>query len=125
MSVSRAQRKVERKRKLLNRKRRIQYRLRDINWEPQDEPMFTARNIHYELADRVRGLGLGGIGAIHLLGRRTGLIEALDKRLHLLKIHKPYHESDHVLNIAYNILSSGTCLEDIELPSLFSTFNYG
>ncbi len=38
-----AQKKVERKRKLVNRKRRIQYRLRDINWEPQDEPMFTAR----------------------------------------------------------------------------------
>ena len=27
----------------------------------------------------------------------------------------PYHESDHVLNMAYNILSGGTCLEDIEL----------
>ena len=26
----------------------------------------------------------------------------------------PYHESDHVLNIAYNILAGGTCLEDIE-----------
>ncbi len=41
-----AQRKVERKRKLINRQRRIRYRLRDICWAPQDEPMFTARNIH-------------------------------------------------------------------------------
>ena len=72
--------------------------------------MFTARNIHYELADRARGLGPGGIGAMHLLARRTGLIEAIDRRLHLLKVHLPYHESDHVLNIAYNILCSGTCL---------------
>jgi len=110
-----AQKKVERKRKLVNRKRRIQYRLRDINWASRDQPMFRARNIHYELADRVRGLGAGGIGAIHLLARKTGLIDEIDRRLHLLKIHKPYHESDHVLNIAYNILSSGTCLEDIEL----------
>ena len=77
--------------------------------------MFTARNIHYELADRARGLGPGGIGAMHLLARRTGLIEAIDRRLHLLKVHLPYHESDPVLNIAYNILSGGTCLEDIEL----------
>ncbi len=115
MSNSKAQKKVERKRKLINRKRRIQYRLRDIKWAPQDEPMFTASNIHYELGDRVRGLASGGIGAMHLEARRTGLIEAIDRRLHLLKIHKPYHESDHVLNIAYNILSSGTCLEDIEL----------
>ena len=26
----------------------------------------------------------------------------------------PYHESDHVLGIAYNVLSGGTCLQDIE-----------
>ena len=115
MNKSKAQRKVQRKRKLINRKRRIQYRLREINWAPQDEPMFTASNIHYELADRVCGLGPGGIGAMHLVARRTGLIQAIDKRLHLLKIHLPYHESDHVLNIAYNLLAGGTCLEDLEL----------
>ena len=76
MSKSRTQRKVERKRRLINRQRRIQYRLREINWAPQDRPMFRARNIHYELADRVRGLGPGGIGAMHLLARQTGLVEA-------------------------------------------------
>jgi hypothetical protein len=77
--------------------------------------MFTACNIRYELADRARGLGPGGIGAMHLLAVRTGLIEAIDCRLHLLKVHLPYHESDHVLNIAYNHVTGGTCLEDIEL----------
>jgi hypothetical protein len=81
----------------------------------RERPMFTASNIQYELADRVHGLGSGGIGAMHLLARQYGLIEAIDRRLHLLKIHQPYHESDHVLNIAYNLLSGGTCLEDIEL----------
>ena len=115
MSDRKHQKVVERKRKLLNRGRRIRYRLRDRVWAPQDRPMLTAGNIHYELADRVRGLGPGGIGAMHLLARRSGLIEAIDRRLHLLEIHLPYHESDHVLNIAYNILSGGTCLEDIEL----------
>ena len=77
--------------------------------------MFRARNIQYELAEKARGLGVGGIGLMHLLARRVGLIEAIDQRLHLLKVHKPYHESDHVLNIAYNALCNGTCLEDIEL----------
>jgi hypothetical protein len=100
---------------LINRKRRIQYRLRQRTWTPQDRPMFSARNIHYELAERVRGLGPGGIGALHHLARRVGLIDALDRRLHLLKVHLPYHESDHVLNLAYNILCGGTCLEDLEL----------
>ena len=32
----------------------------------------------------------------------------------LLRRHLPYHESDHILNIAYNILCNGDCLEDIE-----------
>jgi len=77
--------------------------------------MMAASNIQYEVAQRSRALACGGIGAVHLLARRTGLIEAIDRRLHVLKVHLPYHESDHVLNIAYNILAGGTCLQDIEL----------
>jgi len=77
--------------------------------------MLTARNIHYELAGRSQGIASGGIGSMQLLARKIGLVDAIDRRLHLLKIHLPYHESDHVLNIAYNILCGGTCLEDIEL----------
>ncbi len=49
------------------------------------------------------------------VARQTGLIDAIDRRLHLLKIHLPYHESDHVLNLAYNALCEGTCLQDLEL----------
>jgi len=103
------------RRQLAKRKRRIQYRLRDIHWTDQPKPTFSASNIRYELADRVGGIDCGGIGLMHLLSRRSGLIDALDRQLHLLKFHVPYHESDHVLNIAYNVLSGGTCLEDLEL----------
>ncbi len=84
--------------------------------------MLAASNIQYELAQRVRGLACGGIGVIHLLARRTGLIDAIDRDLHLLKVHKPYHESDHVLNVAYNILAGGTCLQDIELQRNHEAF---
>jgi Transposase DDE domain group 1 len=104
-----------RQRKLTNRKRRIQYRLRDIRWREQPQPMYKASNIHYDLSGRTRGLDAGGIGAMHRLARCTGLIEAIDRRVNVLKVHLPYHESDHVLGIAYNILCGGTCLEDIEL----------
>jgi len=76
--------------------------------------MFRAGNIQYEMAERTRGFAYGGVGAMHLLAQRTGLISALDQELHLLKRHLPYHESDHVLNIAYNILCHGDCLEDLE-----------
>jgi len=45
--------------KLKRRKQRIQYRLRDINWKEQPKPMFSAKNIHYDIADRTRGLAYG------------------------------------------------------------------
>jgi Transposase DDE domain group 1 len=77
--------------------------------------MFTASDIHYEIADRTRGLSSGGLGALHALAHQVGLIDALDDRLHLLKFHFPYHESDHVLTFAYNALCDGTCLQDLEL----------
>ena len=98
-----------------NRKRRIERRLGDRHWTDQVEPMFSASNIQYEMGERTRGTSVGGIGTMQLVARRTGLIEAIDKGVHVLKRHLPYHESDHVLNIAYNALSGGTCLEDIEL----------
>jgi hypothetical protein len=75
----------------------------------------TASNIHYEISERTHAVGTGGIGGMHLLARRVGLIDAIDSSLELLTYHLPYHESDHVLNIAYNVLAGGRCLEDIEL----------
>jgi hypothetical protein len=96
-------------------KRRLERRLDKSRPIRGDQPVLAASNIHYEIADRVHGISHGGIGAFHLLARRIGLIEAIDRELHLLKIHLPYHESDHVLNIAYNSLCNGDCLQDIEL----------
>ena len=77
--------------------------------------MMTATNIHYEQADRVRGLSAGGIGAIFLLAQKIELDKEIDRTLHLLKRHLPYHESDHVLNIAFNILAGGKRIEHLEL----------
>jgi hypothetical protein len=77
--------------------------------------MMSASNIHFEMAERGQALNYGGIGAIHLMGQRLGLAQEIDGRLQLLKRHLPYHESDHVLNLAYNALLDGQRLEDIEL----------
>jgi hypothetical protein len=76
--------------------------------------MYRASNIQYEHSDRVRGLASGGIGAMHQLAQHTGLVAAIDQHVEVLKVHLPYHESDHVLGIAYNVLCGGTCLQDIE-----------
>jgi hypothetical protein len=106
----------ERTRRLLRqRQRRILDRIAHRPGPESDQPMMTATNIHYELGTRVQGLSAGGIGAMLLLARKTGLIRDIDHKLHLLKVHLPYHESDHVLNIAFNILAGGQRIEHIEL----------
>jgi hypothetical protein len=79
------------------------------------QPQFAASNIHYEVSAKVSAINCGGIGVFHLLAQRYGLIDAIDRHLYLLKLHLPYHESDHVLNVAYNALCGGACLQDIEL----------
>ncbi len=99
---------------LRQRKRKIRSRL-DKRSLPEDlGPMLTPGNIHYEISDRSSGMLYGGVGAMQVLVQRLGLEEAINRRLNLFKVYNPYHESDHVLNIAYNILCNGECLEDIE-----------
>jgi hypothetical protein len=101
--------------KLRQRKRRILKRIENRPGPERERPMITASNIQYELTDRVHGLACGGIGAMLLVACKTGLTGDIDRRLHLLKRHLPYHESDHVLNIALNILAGGHKLEHLEL----------
>jgi hypothetical protein len=110
------------RRRLRNCKRRIQRRLRKRQWQEQRRRLFRDRNIHYEIGAKTRGLRCGGLGAVHLLVRQLGLADALDRDLHLLKRHLPYFESDHVLNLAYNFLAGGTCLQDLELLRTHETY---
>jgi hypothetical protein len=85
------------------------------NTQGCERPMLTASNIRYELAARTRALSAGGIGLIHGLVKALRLDDTINTRLHVFKLHNPYHESDHVLNIAYNVLAGGACLEHLEL----------
>ena len=95
-------------------KRKIRARL-DKKTLPEDlGPMLNPGNIQYELSDRNHGMLYGGMGAMQKLVQQLELGEAINQHLHLFKLYNPYFESDHVLNIAYNILCNGECLEDIE-----------
>ena len=107
--------KTSLRRRLAAGKRRIEKRLNKFDGRGCDRPMLRPANIRYELAQRTQGMTYGGIGSMLLLVGQLGLAEALDRRLQLLKLHLPYHESDHVLNFAFNALCDGTCLEDLEL----------
>jgi hypothetical protein len=107
--------KAKIKKRLKNCKCRIQHRLRKRQWDVQRHPMFRQQNIHFEIADKAKGLRCAGLGAVQLLVQKLGLAEALNSHLHLLKRHVPYFESDHILNLAYNLLVGGKTLNDLEL----------
>ncbi len=107
--------KARRQRKFAADKAAIERRLKNAVAVNPDGPVLGRVNIAYELAERTKAVAHGGIGMIAKLVETLGLAEEIDASLHLLKLHKPYHESDHVLNVAYNSLCGGRTLDDIEL----------
>ena len=102
-------------RQLAKRKRRIRRKLQRARRRGDvGRPDLTPDKITYEISDRTSAVGHGGLGAVHQLVQRLGLPRRIDENVHVLKLHRPYHESDHVLNLAYNIFCGGRTLEDIE-----------
>jgi len=77
--------------------------------------MMAGGNIVYDFDGRNQAIANGGIGTIHQLAARSGLIDEINTRINLLKRHLPYHESDHILNMACSYLTGVSCLQDIEL----------
>ena len=92
--------KQRRQRKLAAESAAIERRLKNAVAVNPDGPVLGRSNIAYELAERTRGTAHGGMGMIAKVVKHSGLAEEIDSALHLLKIHRPYHESDHVLNVA-------------------------
>jgi hypothetical protein len=107
------------RRQLQRGKRKILERLAPLigGTEPrqQGQPEFNGPRPTYEIAGRAHAIACGGIAAIHHLVRRVGLPQQIDTQLGILKRARPYQDSDHVLNIAYNLLCGGQVLDDIEL----------
>jgi len=103
------------RRELDKRKRQVETRLdKATRGGARETPMLSANKAHYEISERTRATAHGGIAAVHAVAHSSGLVEQIDKRLEVLKVHLPYHESDHVLNVAYNALCGGQTLDDIE-----------
>ena len=99
---------------LERRQEELQERL-DPSWQPDTtEPVLAPGNIRYEMAARTKAINFGGLGLIVQLVRNLGLAEVINEGLHLFKRHRPYHESDHILNLVYNIISGGQNIEDLE-----------
>lgn len=104
--------------KLRQERRTIERRLARAKggMKPRSEgPELSTRSVHFELSERTRAIGAGGLGAMLEVVADIGLAKRIDDGLPLLERYRPYHESDHVLNIAYNVLCGGRTLDDIEL----------
>ncbi|WP_420481605.1 IS1380 family transposase [Actinopolymorpha pittospori] len=84
------------------------------HWGEQPSPMLGSGTVSYEVGGNLDATCFGGIAAVHRLVTKLGLVDQINEGLHLLKVHLPYHESDHVLNLTYNVMCGGTRLEDIE-----------
>ena len=96
------------------RKKNIAKRIDRNNYPTHNGPVLNTPNIQYDLSGRDRGFAYGGIGVVQRMVKQLQLDQIINEKVSVFKIHNPYYESDHVLNIAFNILCQGDCLEDIE-----------
>ena len=78
-------------------------------------PMLRCPKTKLELSEKTKAVNCGGLTFVQQMVRQVGLAESINRHCPIFKVHLPYTEADHVLNIAYNILAGGTCLEHIEL----------
>jgi hypothetical protein len=95
------------------RKRRLLQRI-DKKQGASRTPMIRPPRSNYELAEKPQAVACGGLGMIMDLVRETGLRDEINRAARVLKVYAPYDEADHVLNIALNLLTGGTCLEHLE-----------
>lgn len=103
------------RRNAARRRRKVAARHRQAgHWGERPVPMLTSQKVGYEVGGKGEATGFGGLFAMHRLVSRLGLAKAIDASLELLKIHLPYHESDHVLTLAYSVLCGGTRLQDVD-----------
>ncbi len=85
----------------------------ELPWPEHDGPVMRMPKLHVETEERATVTRFGGLGLPEQFCRRFGVAALLDEHVEVLKIHNPYHESDHVLAQALNLYVGGTCLEDM------------
>ncbi len=100
---------------LRKRKQNIPHRIDRNTYPTHTGPVLNTPNIQYDLSPRDRGIAYGGIGVVQAMVKPLQLDRVINQDPRVFKIHNPYDESDHVLNIAYNILCQGECLDSLAL----------
>lgn len=78
------------------------------------KPQMSAKGINFEFSDKISAITCAGAPLLYQMCERLGLSKIINEKVHVLKQHQPYHESDHVQSIAFNLLAGGTCIDHIE-----------
>lgn len=84
----------------------------ELAWPETQGRVMRHPLLHLESDPRGEITHYGGLVLAQQFVRRFGVAKRLDNGLRLFKRHAPYHESDHVLALAYTLYTDGTCLED-------------
>lgn len=108
MKTTTREKSARRKRRIAKRNNRKKDRL-------EGKKVLGSAPIRCDVESRHTGTADGGAGLMRQVVDTVGIADAIDSEIHLLKSHRPYHESDHVLAFAFNALCGGTCIEDFEL----------
>jgi hypothetical protein len=77
--------------------------------------MLATRAVQYEFSERTQAISAGGMGVVQQLARQLDVAHSINRRCPILRFHLPYSEADHGLNLAFNLLAGGQCLEHLEL----------
>jgi len=86
--------------------------LEELPWPETEGRVMRHPLLHLESDPRGEMTHYGGLVLAQQFVRRFRVAPRLDGTLRLFKRHAPYHESDHVLALAYTLYADGTCLED-------------
>jgi len=78
-------------------------------------PAIRTTATKFELSEKAQAISCGGIGIIMQMVNQLDLRKFINDAVSVFKLNLPYDETDHVLNIAMNLLAGRTCLEHIEL----------
>ena len=102
------------RRKLDAKKRQHERRIKNQHSRMRS-PMLRCPTTKLELSERISAVNCGGLSLVQSLVNQVGLAEAINRHCPIFKLHLPYTEADHVLNVAFNVFAGGTCLEHLEL----------
>jgi Transposase DDE domain group 1 len=85
----------------------------DLAWPKDGGPVLQMPKLHAEIEPRAVETRYGGLALVEQFCRNFRVAQEINERVHVLKVHLPYSESDHVLAQALNFYVGGRCLEDM------------